>query len=147
MPDRVAAAFEAGAGEANNVSSDRVAAAFEEGAGEPAGFEKFFAGMFSAIGASPEQVGLDRFDRSKFPELYPATLTEFAEPVETDDDWAASYRNGSTLTEFAEPVETDDDWAAIFRPLLAKTSLQTRGVQLAFDADRDGPFLSSLGER
>ena len=38
------------------------------------------------------QVGLDRFDRSKFPELYPATLTEFAEPVATDDDWAAVHR-------------------------------------------------------
>jgi hypothetical protein len=39
-----------------NSFQDRVAEAFEEGAGEANGFEKFFAGLFSAIGASPEQV-------------------------------------------------------------------------------------------
>lgn len=83
--------------------------------GSPEGWEKGFASLFSSIGASPDQLGMARFDRNKFPELYPATLTEFA-----------------------APVEGDDADVALFRPLLARTSLETRALKLAFDANRDG---------
>lgn len=60
-------------------------------------------------------MGMARFDRNKFPELFPATLTEFAAPVASD--------NLDIL---------------LFRPLLARTSLEQRGLQLAYDANRDG---------
>ena len=83
--------------------------------GKAEGWESIFAGFFSSLGASPEQMGMGRFDRNKFPELFPATLTEFAAPVDGDD---------------ADVV--------LFRPLLARTSLETRPLRLAFDADRDG---------
>lgn len=62
-----------------------------------------------------EPFGLKRFDRDRFPELYPATLNEFA-----------------------DPVETDTPEMALFRPLLARTQLQTRELQLLYDANRDG---------
>lgn len=81
----------------------------------PEGWENKFAGFFSSVGASPEQMGMARFDRNKFPELFPATLTEFA-----------------------EPVVGDDSDVALFRPLLARTSLQKRPLMLVYDANRDG---------
>ena len=60
-------------------------------------------------------MGMARFDRNKFPELFPATLTEFAAPVAGDE---------------AE--------MQLIRPLLARTSLEKRGIQLVYDANRDG---------
>lgn len=83
-----------------------------------------FSKLFSSVGASPEQMGMERFDRNKFPELFPATLTEFA-----------------------EPVAGDDDDVALFRPLLARTSLQERAVKLVYDADRDGWDARTFHER
>lgn len=62
-----------------------------------------------------EPFGLKRFDRDRFPELYVATLDEFADPVESDD---------------AE--------MAMLRPMLARTQLQERELQLVFDAEEDG---------
>lgn len=69
--------------------------------------------FFGAKQAAP--FGLARFDRDRFPELYTATLDEFA-----------------------APVDGDCDDAVLFRPLLARTQLEKRPVQLMFDAERDG---------
>jgi len=88
------------------------------------------------------QVGLERFDRTKFPELYPATLTEFAAPLECAAPPLRAARArccevGVVGRVGAEPAlslafvrRSDDEWAAIFRPLLAKTSLEARPVQV-----------------
>jgi hypothetical protein len=62
-----------------------------------------------------EPFGLKRFDRDRFPELYQATLDEFA-----------------------EPVQGDTEEIALFRPLLARTQLEKRSLQLLFDADVHG---------
>ncbi|GAB0496362.1 hypothetical protein MMPV_007674 [Pyropia vietnamensis] len=75
--------------------------------------ERLFTFFFGAIEAEP--LGLKRFDRDRFPELYPATLTESAPPVDGDD---------------AE--------VATFRPLLARTQLAARPLRLVYDADADG---------
>lgn len=72
-------------------------------------------GVLGLTRCAPHQMGMARFDRNKFPELFPATLTEFAAPVAGDD---------------AE--------VALFRPLLARTSLEERPLQLVYDANRDG---------
>lgn len=68
-------------------------------------------------GAAPrrEPFGLKRFDRDRFPELYVATLDEFA-----------------------DPVESDTEEMKLFRPLLARTQLQSRELQLLYDADVHG---------
>jgi hypothetical protein len=91
------------------VSGDKVSVA------SPEGWETMFSKLFSSVGASPEQMGMERFDRNKFPELFPATLTEFA-----------------------DPVAGDDEDVVLFRPLLARTSLQERALKLVYDAERDG---------
>ncbi|KAK1860947.1 hypothetical protein I4F81_003533 [Pyropia yezoensis] len=75
--------------------------------------ERLFTFFFGAIEAEP--LGLKRFDRDRFPELYPATLTETAPPVDGDD---------------AE--------VATFRPLLARTQLAARPLRLVYDAAADG---------
>lgn len=75
--------------------------------------ERVYSFFFGA--KEKEPFGLKRFDRDRFPELYPATLDEFADAVPTD---------------CAE--------MALFRPLLARTQLQTRALQLVFDARVDG---------
>ncbi|CAN8066689.1 unnamed protein product [Agarophyton chilense] len=62
-----------------------------------------------------EPFGLKRFDRDRFPELYPATLDEFADLL---------------------PEDVDE--MRLFRPLLARTQLQKRPLQLLYDANRDG---------
>ncbi|KAI0566533.1 hypothetical protein FGB62_7g326 [Gracilaria domingensis] len=62
-----------------------------------------------------EPFGLKRFDRDRFPELYPATLDEFA-----------------------DLLADDVDEMRLFRPLLARTQLQKRSLQLLYDANRDG---------
>lgn len=74
---------------------------------------RIWTGIFGA--KQEEPFGLKRFDRDRFPELYYATLDEFA-----------------------PPMESDDELAACFRPLLARTQLESRAVQLLYDANRDG---------
>lgn len=83
------------------------------GTDSPDIIERVFSFFFGA--KEKEPFGLKRFDRDRFPELYPATLDEFA-----------------------DPVEDDTEEMALFRPLLARTQLQKRSLQLVFDANRDG---------
>lgn len=80
---------------------------------EPDFIERAYTFLFGA--KQQEPFGLKRFDRDRFPELYPATLDEFADPVESDN---------------AE--------MALLRPMLARTQLQTRELQCVYDANRDG---------
>ncbi len=75
--------------------------------------EKIFNVFFGKKEKAP--MGMARFGQSKFPEQYPATL----------DTWA-------------DPVETDDKEMAILRPFLKNTNLETRGLKLTYDANRDG---------
>jgi hypothetical protein len=51
----------------------------------------------------------------KFPEQYPATV----------DEWA-------------DPVDSDNAEMAALRPLLKNTNLEFRGLQLTYSANRDG---------
>lgn len=75
--------------------------------------ERIYTAIFGK--KQKEPFGLKRFDRDRFPELYPAPLDEFA-----------------------DPVPTDTPEIALFRPLLARTQLTTRPLQLLYDANRDG---------
>ena len=59
--------------------------------------------------------GLKRMSEEDFPEIYPATTSE----------WAA-------------PLPGDEPGAAAIRPLLAKTQLERKPLRLAYDANRDG---------
>jgi hypothetical protein len=56
-----------------------------------------------------------RFGKERFPEQYPATI----------DEWA-------------EPVEGDTPEIAMLRPLLKNTNLETRNLRLTYDANKDG---------
>ena len=60
-------------------------------------------------------MGMDRFGPERFPEQYPAVLDEWADPV------------GSDTAEMAK-----------LRPLMKNTNLETRGLKLSYDANRDG---------
>jgi len=75
--------------------------------------EKIFGFFFGK--REEEPLGLARFGPDKFPEQYPATTTEWAEPLETDDKDMAKLR-----------------------PLLKNTNLETRGLTLSYDANKDG---------
>ena len=75
--------------------------------------EKIFGFFFGKREAAP--MGLKRMTKEQFPERYPATKTEWAEPVRTDD------------------IEMAD-----IRPLMKNTNLETRSLKLAYDANRDG---------
>ena len=75
--------------------------------------EKIFGFFFGKREAAP--MGLKRMTKEQFPERYPATKTEWA-----------------------EPVSTDDNEMALIRPLLKNTNLESRSLQLAYDANRDG---------
>ncbi|GMH42943.1 hypothetical protein BSKO_10865 [Bryopsis sp. KO-2023] len=78
--------------------------------------ERIFGGLFGKKALDDrEPFGLKRLDADECPELYPATTTEFA-----------------------DPVEGDSEEIALFRPLLAKTQLQKEPLRLAFDADIHG---------
>jgi hypothetical protein len=55
------------------------------------------------------------FYTEKFPEQYPATV----------DEWA-------------DPVDTDNAEMAALRPLLKNTNLEFRRLQLTYSANRDG---------
>jgi hypothetical protein len=58
---------------------------------------------------------MKRFGRERFPEQYPATKTEWADPVDSDNK----------------------DMAKV-RPLLKNTNLETRRLKLTYDANRNG---------
>ena len=58
---------------------------------------------------------MERFGEKRFPEQYPATL----------DEWA-------------DPVAGDDAEMSLLRPLLKNTNLETRKLRLLFDANKDG---------
>ena len=75
--------------------------------------EKIFGVFFGKKEAAPQ--GMARFNSERFPEQYPATL----------DEWA-------------EPVEGDDAEMALLRPLLKNTNLETRKLKLTYDGNRDG---------
>lgn len=75
--------------------------------------EKVFNFFFGAKEEAP--LGLKRFGAERFPEQYPATVTEWAEPVGTDDKEMAKLR-----------------------PLMKNTNLETRGLKLVYNANRNG---------
>ena len=75
--------------------------------------EKVFGFFFGKKEAEP--MGMKRFGQERFPEQYPAVL----------DEWA-------------DPVDTDTKEMALLRPLLKNTNLETRGLRLTYDANRDG---------
>lgn len=75
--------------------------------------EKIFAFFFGKPEAEP--FGLKRFGAERFPEQYPATV----------DDWA-------------EPLEGDSPEVAKLRPLLKGTNVEFRGLKLSYDANKNG---------
>lgn len=75
--------------------------------------EKIFGFFFGKKEESP--MGMPRFNSERFPEQYPATL----------DEWA-------------EPLDGDNAEMAMLRPLLKNTNLETRNIRLTYDANRDG---------
>jgi hypothetical protein len=75
--------------------------------------EAIFGFFFGKREAEP--MGMKRFGSERFPEQYPATTTEWANPVSTDTK----------------------DMARI-RPLLKNTNLESRALKLTYDANRNG---------
>jgi hypothetical protein len=62
---------------------------------------------------------MKRFDRERFPEQYPATLDEWAPLLESDMG--------------------EDNWEMqAIRPMLARTSLESRPIQLVYDGNYNG---------
>jgi len=86
---------------------------------KPDFIERLVVGIFGKHGKKvledQEPMGMKRMSAQEFPEIYPATVTEFA-----------------------EPVEGDDEAVAIFRPLLARTQLEAKRLQLCYSADECG---------
>jgi TLD len=76
--------------------------------------EKMFSFFFGKPEAEP--MGLKRFGQERFPEQYPATVDDFD----------------------VAPVATDDASMAMLRPLLKKTNLEQRGLQLTYTASKQG---------
>jgi hypothetical protein len=60
-------------------------------------------------------MGMARFGQKRFPEQYPPTV----------DEWA-------------DPVEGDTPEMALLRPFLKNTNLETRALRLTYDANKDG---------
>uniref|UniRef100_A0A7S2ZQV6 TLDc domain-containing protein n=1 Tax=Rhodosorus marinus TaxID=101924 RepID=A0A7S2ZQV6_9RHOD len=83
--------------------------------------EKLFGLIFGKQEETP--LGFQRFDRDRFPEQYEATLDEFA-----------------------DPVASDTEEMALFRPMLARTQLVTRELQLLYDAEEHGWTASAFHE-
>eukprot|EP00977_Amphora_coffeiformis_P003470 scaffold640_cov166-Amphora_coffeaeformis.AAC.6 len=73
--------------------------------------------LFSFFFGKPEEepFGLKRFGAARFPEQYPATV----------DEWA-------------EPLEGDSPDVAKLRPLLKNTNMEFRGLTLSYDANKNG---------
>lgn len=88
-------------------------AAPPEPAEEPEIIEKIFTFFFGK--PEEEPFGLKRFGKERFPEQYPATTTEWA-----------------------DPVESDDKEMAVVRPLLKNTNLEERGLKLTYSANKNG---------
>jgi len=87
---------------------------FQDGAYDPDDpVEKIFAFFFGKRELNP--MGMKRFGKDRFPEQYPATKTEFA-----------------------DPLVGDSKDAALLRPFLKNTNLEKRALRLAYDANRDG---------
>eukprot|EP00965_Chrysotila_dentata_P228134 6196424-Pleurochrysis_carterae.AAC.2 len=84
----------------------------EDNKNEPDFIEKLF-GVFFGAPQEGEVAGLAR--TASAPDTYPATKTEFA-----------------------DPVEGDIEEATILRPLLKNTNLEYLPLRLAYDANRDG---------
>lgn len=61
------------------------------------------------------RMGMARFGQKRFPEQYPPTINEWADPVDGDT---------------AE--------MALLRPFLKNTNLESRGLKLTYDANKDG---------
>jgi len=76
--------------------------------------ESLFSFFFGKREETP--MGMSRFGPDRFPEQYPATKTEFADPVESDEK----------------------EFASIVRPLLKNTNLETRAVSCVYDANKHG---------
>lgn len=75
--------------------------------------EKIFGFFFGKREEAP--MGMSRFGPDRFPEQYPATKTEWA-----------------------EPVASDDKEMALVRPLLKNTNLESRKLKLTYNAARKG---------
>lgn len=75
--------------------------------------EKIFGFFFGK--REEEPMGMKRFGKERFPEQYPATKTEWAEPVASDDKDMAKVRQ-----------------------LLKNTNLEERGLKLTYNANRNG---------
>ena len=75
--------------------------------------EKIFEFFFGKPEAEP--LGLKRFGKERFPEQYPATV----------DEWA-------------EPLEGDSPDVAKLRPLLKNTNVEFRNLKLTYDANKNG---------
>lgn len=75
--------------------------------------EKVFEFFFGK--PEKEPFGLKRFGKERFPEQYPATIDEWADPMETDTSEMAQYR-----------------------PLLKNTNLEYRSLRCTYDANQDG---------
>ena len=73
--------------------------------------------IFSFFFGKPEEepFGLKRFGAQRFPEQYPATV----------DEWA-------------EPLEGDSPDVAKLRPLLKNTNMELRGLSLTYDGNKNG---------
>lgn len=80
---------------------------------EPDLVEKIFRVFFGKPEESP--FGLPRFNSTRFPEQYPATV----------DEWA-------------DPVPGDSAEVAALRPLLKNTNIEARALRLTYDANKQG---------
>ena len=100
----------------NEDTAEQAVATEEETSGTPEDqdpVEKIFGFFFGAKEEKP--MGMDRFGPERFPEQYPAVK----------DEWA-------------DPVESDDGEMTKIRPFLKNTNLETRGLKLTYDTNRDG---------
>ena len=80
------------------------------------GGEDFITSIFKRFLPTPEDVGLTQFTKETLPEKFPATLTEVAALLPSDND----------------------DNKRLIRPTLAQTNLERRPLVLAYDANKDG---------
>lgn len=88
----------------------------EEEHHRPDFIERLVVGIFGKkVLDDPEPMGMKRMRAEEFPEVYPATTTEFA-----------------------EAVEGDEEEVALFRPLLARTQLEEKELMLCFSAEECG---------
>lgn len=88
----------------------------EEKDHRPDFIERLVVGIFGKkVLDDPEPMGMKRMQYEDFPEVYPATTTEFAAPVEGDDEEVAA-----------------------FRPLLARTQLEEKELMLCYSAEECG---------